>query len=1150
MYLKSLKITGFKSFADRTRIEFEPGVTVIVGPNGSGKSNVVDAVAWVMGTQSTKNLRTEKMDDVIFAGTAMRPSLGRAEVALTFDNGSGLLPLDLEEVTVTRRLYRDGSSDYEINGVSCRLLDVQEMLADSGVGRHQHVIVGQGQLDAVLNAKGDEHRAIIEEAAGILKHRQRKDRSIRRLERTDADVLRLTDILKELKRQIRPLKRQAEDADRYEDVRSEIHALRLFLGGEELRRISHRLTEAGAEEASRVESVALTVREFDQIEASLEKLADSAGVAGQTLDRDTAAAARLETTAERLRSISTVAAERCRSLIARLEGAGERRGDLLAEAEELRINLALSIEDQSAAADAAERTARVLATLEDEERSLAEQEAMPAEGAIAIVRGDLRSNQAANDRDRRERDQITKRLDALVAQVDRETSEIERANTDILDLDVEQGTAQTEHTAASEAGSAEQMRYEAAEAAYKTSELGLASSTARVEALEGAVAGLADPAARQRAESAAQVTGPIASALDIPVDMAAAVDAALGPWADALAVTSVADLGSVVGDLKSEGLGGVPMVTPVGTVDSSATEVAAAWGLQTLVAALGPNTDLVLAHALLGDVVLAEGWSSGWEIVQRHPGIRVVTPEGDLLTPFGIRIAHPDGATPAMLEVALIDLERAEQEAARTKSRYLTAKRESEQAKTAEQQARVALEQIEAKLAGTTEALGRLTRSRDGLVEEIARLEGRRTALAESASEREEQIARLEQRLAALEGEEAERQKAWQALAERRTEVANRRDEAKLAAQESAATLGAIVERRAMLQRRLTEVSTESTELDTNPVDPADIAHLQQVDAQAHQALDIVRDHIGTLRQRQVKLREEAGEAGRKLRDARTRRDELQRTIASNKDRLAALGIELAELRVRLEATAEGLRRDADASAEQALAAPRPDLPGDADLRGRLNTLDSELRRMGPINPLAAAEYRELNERHDFMQAQLDDLDQARNELRSVIKAVDEQIVELFMEAFEQVARFYEEHFGILFPGGRGELVLTDPDNPLITGVDIKAQPLGKKVSRLQLLSGGERSLAALAFLFAVFKARPSPFYIMDEVEAALDDANLHRFLDLVENFRDSAQLMIVTHQQQTMECADVLYGVTMEPGGSSKVVAKKMSGQLAFESA
>ncbi len=1150
MYLKSLKITGFKSFADRTRIDFEPGVTVIVGPNGSGKSNVVDSVAWVMGTQSTKNLRTEKMEDVIFAGTAMRPSLGRAEVSLTFDNASGQLPLDLPEVTVTRRLYRDGSSDYEINGVTCRLLDVQEMLADSGVGRHQHVIVGQGQLDAVLNAKGDEHRAIIEEAAGILKHRQRKDRSIRRLERTDADVLRLADILKELKRQIRPLKRQAEDAERYEGVRSEIHGLRLFLGGEELRRITRRIAEATTEETVGNESVALTVREFDQIEGSLEKLADAAGVAGQTLDRDTAAAARLETTAERLRSITTIAAERCRSLMGRLEGAGERRSDLAAEAEELKINLALSIEDQAAYTESAERSARVLALLEDEERSLAEQEAMPAEGAIAIVRGDLRSSQAANDRDRRERDQISKRLDALAAQVDREKAEIDRANTDILDLDIEQGLAHTSHVSTNQAAAEELVQLETAEAEFKAAELRLASATARAEALEGAVAGLADPAARERAEASPQVTGPIGAALDIPAEYAAAVDAALGPWADALTVSTASGLGSVVGDLKSEGFGGLPMVTPADLRGTGATEVAASWGLQTLTDVLGPNTDQSLAGALFGDVLLAEGWSSGWEIVQRHPDVRVVTPEGDLITRFGIKIAHPDGATPAMLEVAQVDLEKAEQEAARTRSRHATSHREHQQAKTAEQQARVTLEQVEARLAGTTEALGRLSRSRDGLVEEIARLESRRTALAESASEREEQIVRLEERLAALEGEEADREKAWKALAERRSEVAHRRDEARLASQELAAALGAIVERRAMLERRLSEVSDESTELQANPVDPAEIAHLQQVEAQAHQALEIVREHIGTLRARQVTLREEAGEAGRKLRDARGRRDELQRTIAANKDRLSVLGIELAELRVRLESTAETLRRDADATEDQALGALRPDLPQDADLRARLTTLESELRRMGPINPLAASEYRELNERYEFMQAQLDDLEQARNELRTVIKAVDDQIVELFTAAFNQVAEFYEEHFAILFPGGRGQLVLTDPDDPLITGVDIKAQPLGKKVSRLQLLSGGERSLAALAFLFAVFKARPSPFYIMDEVEAALDDANLHRFLDLVDNFRDSAQLMIVTHQQQTMQCADVLYGVTMEPGGSSQVVAKKMSGQLAFEDA
>ena len=1150
MFLKSLKITGFKSFADRTRIELEPGVTVVVGPNGSGKSNVVDSVAWVMGTQSTKSLRTEKMEDVIFAGTAMRPQLGRAEVALTFDNESGSLPLDMAEVTVTRRLYRDGSSDYEINGMACRLLDVQELLADSGVGRHQHVIVGQGQLDAVLNAKPDDHRAIIEEAAGILKHRQRKDRSIRRLERTDADVLRLMDIQKELKRQIRPLKRQAEDAQLHDGVRAEIRSLRLYLGGEQLRRLTQRMTEASAEEKALEETIGAAERELASVEGSLEALTEAAGTAGEALDADTAAAARLETTAERIRSTATLAAERKRSLTARLEGAGERRSDLEAEAEELTINVALSVEDQASAHESSERAARILAALEDEERSLAEQESMPAEGAIAIVRGDLRSGHAAHDRDRRERDQISKRLDGLSAQVERETSEIERANQDILALDAEQGTLHDAHRHSHDRRAVDLDAFQAAEAEHKEAELALASAAARSEAFERAVAGLADPAARERAESSELSVGPLSGYLDIPADFAPAVDAALGPWADALTAADRSSLTALVQDLKSEGLGGVPIVSNAPVDSCPARDVAAAWGLSALIDVLGPRADAQLAESILGDVVVAEGWSTGWDVAQRHPEIRVVTPEGDLISRVGIRIAQPDGATPAMLEAAQGALEVAEQESARAKSRFFTAKRQYEQARAGEHESRETLERCEARLAGTSEALARLIRSRDSLHEEIARLEARRTALAESGSEREEHIARLEERLAALEGEEAERQKAWEALAQRRREVAERRDVAKTTAQEAASRLAAIVERRTMLERRLDEVSGESDELEANPVDPNDIRHLDIVESQAKQALDIVRSHIETLRVRQVRLREAAGDAGRRLRDARNRREELQRTLTASRDRVAKLGIELAELRVRLEATSEGLRRDADSSDEEALAAPRPTMDEGVDMTARLEQLDAQLRRMGPINPLAASEFEELNERYEFMKAQLHDLEEARNELRSVISALDEKIVVLFMEAYEQVARFYEEHFGILFPGGNGKLSLSDPDDLLATGVDIKAQPLGKKVSRLQLLSGGERSLAALAFLFAVFKARPSPFYIMDEVEAALDDSNLRRFLDLVDNFRGAAQLIIVTHQQQTMECADVLYGVTMEPGGSSKVVAKKMSGQMAFEDA
>ncbi|MDH3308559.1 MAG: chromosome segregation protein SMC, partial [Acidimicrobiia bacterium] len=1071
--------------------------------------------------------------------------------SLTFDNSTGQLPLDLAEVTVTRRLYRDGSSDYEINGVECRLLDIQELLSDSGVGRHQHVVVGQGQLDAVLNAKPGDHRAIIEEAAGILKHRLRKDRSIRRLERTDADVLRLLDILKELKRQIRPLRRQAEDAERHDGLKAAVTALRLYLGGEDLRGLGWRMEAAAAEEADLRPRTELAESELVDLEVSLEPLAEAAGEAGRALDRDTAAAARLETTAERLRSIASVASERRRGLAARLEGAGERRSDLQREAEDLDVSLALSIESERQAAEETERTERVLSALEDEERSLAEQESMPTEGAVAMVRGDLRSLQAALERDNRERHQVARRLETLKAQIELESTEIERTIHDIQQLDVGQGSAQAASEKATTARQADQATFEQLEDEAKVADLTVAAARARVEALENAVAGLADPVARRRAEQVESVVGPLSGALDIPEEMAAAVDAALGSWADALLVDEPGSIARVVGTLKSGGMGGLPMVAVASDrTEPPARAVAASWGLEALVDVLGAGSNTVVATALLGDVVVAEGWSAGWELVRRHPQIRVVTPEGDLLTGVGVRVAHPDGATPAMLEAAQVAAEAADQEAARCRSRLTTARRAFEQSRTAQRAATEALEAAEARLAGSTEALGRLERSRTGLSEEVTRLEARRTSLAEAGSEREEQIARLQERLAALEGKEAERQSAWEALARRRQEVAARRDEARRARQEAAAAHGAVVERNAMLVRRLEEVRAELLDLEEHPVDPAQVAHLEQIEGHSRQVLEVVRTHLESLRERQIILRSEAGAAGARLSEARRRRDELQHEVSRSKDRLSKLGIEMAELKVRLESTAEGLRRDADVDEAEALNAPRPDLDESVDLRDRLQQLDAQLRRMGPVNPLAAEEYRDLSERHDFMRGQLDDLEQARDELRKVISALDEKIEELFTEAFHEVAGYYEQNFEILFPGGRGTLTLTEPDDLLVSGVDIKAQPLGKKVSRLQLLSGGERSLAALAFLFAVFKARPSPFYVMDEVEAALDDANLRRFLKLAEDFRGSAQLMIVTHQQQTMEVADVLYGVTMEPGGSSQVIAKRMAGQMAFDPA
>ncbi len=1140
MYLKSLKLTGFKSFADRTRLDLRPGVTVIVGPNGSGKSNIVDALAWVMGTQSPKALRTSKMDDVIFAGTATRPGLGRAEVTLVFDNDSRMLPLDLPEVSITRRLYRDGSSDYEINGVGCRLLDVQELMSDSGVGRHQHVIIGQGQITSVLNATADDHRAVIEEAAGILKHRVRRNKAEKRLERTDGDVTRLHDLLGELSRQMRPLKRQAAAAERYDGVAAEAQALRLFLGGEELRKITGRQSEVGAVQAEADEIVAGRADLLRELGVELDKVRNEAGMFGQALERDTAAAARLETLGERLRRIAQVAAERARTSKERLEGAEDRRQGLASERSQLQADLESTSEDVRRLALAAEAAERVFRSLEDEERSLADQESMSTEGAIAVVRGDLRSLEASDERDRRESRSVTERIEGLERRIAEHRAESARLDIEVRDLDsIVVGAQDRFHTIQAERVRLQES-WEQAEARHNESRVGVAAARARLEAVEQAADGLADPESRWLVEATEGYVGTIASRLQVPDEYAAAVDAVLGHLADALVIGADTPLDDVVGSLKSQGLGGVSIVQMRGS-GRTQTPTDPPTGVTWLPEVLGAGADRALAEALLGSAYVSESWKLGWQLSQSNPASTFVTLEGDIFLGGAARVAHPDGATPAMLENAQVELERTETDVARTQSLLTQAKRAFDEARAAERDTLETLESLEARLSGATDTLGRSERIVVESETEVARLTERLESITEAMEERSHQRSVLTERLANLEGEEAERQRAWEELTARRNEIASRREAARADWQALASDVTSMTSRRSMMENRIVTIGELLDEEAHSDESPERIERLQRVEASARRALEILSAHLEALRIRQAELREQAGEAGRHL-DALTKTERQYRTEMDDAERrLSRMAVEEAELRVRYEAVAERLRRDADASEVVAMAAPRPDIESD-DLAAVLRSREAELKRMGPINPLAAEEYAELSERHTFLSGQLDDLEKSRSELRRIIEALDTEIHNQFMAAFTEIATAYEENFGVLFPGGRGRLSLTDPDDPMTSGVEIGAQPVGKRVAHMSLLSGGERSLAALAFLFAVFKARPSPFYILDEVEAALDDANLRRFLRLLASFRDNAQLMIVTHQQQTMESGDVLYGVTMEPGGSSKVIAKAMA--------
>jgi chromosome segregation protein len=539
--------------------------------------------------------------------------------------------------------------------------------------------------------------------------------------------------------------------------------------------------------------------------------------------------------------------------------------------------------------------------------------------------------------------------------------------------------------------------------------------------------------------------------------------------------------------------------------------------------------------------VYAAGWEAAWRVVERYPHLRAVTPEGDVIAATGIHVAQPDGAGFAALEAARVELEIAERERSRVESRRTSAKRDLEAARRVERTALDDVEALEARIAGHTEALDLVGRARAEGESELERLEMRSAALAEVGGTRTERIAGLRERLADLEGEEAARQAAWEAMNLRRQEVAARRDEARRAREEAAAELAGLSERRTLLKRRIERVEQELNQLELLPDDDPRIAALADIESRAARVAATARKHIGELRERQRRRRLELGDAADALGAAEARRAELEASISHAKERRSVLAVELAEARIRLESNAERLRRDADASVDEALAAPRPELDEGVDPKDRLASLEADLRRMGPINPLAAAEYDELAGEVELLDDQLADLNESRSELRKVITALDDEMASLFMVAFEEISALYQENFARVFPGGRGTLRLVDPDHPLESGVEVEAQPHGKKVGRLALLSGGERSLAALAFLFAVFRARPSPFYVLDEVEAALDDANLHRFLRLVDTLRSTAQLVIITHQQQTMEAADMLYGVTMEPGESSKVLARRM---------
>ncbi|WP_432111206.1 AAA family ATPase [Streptomyces sp. YPW6] len=1346
MHLKALTLRGFKSFASATTLRFEPGITCVVGPNGSGKSNVVDALSWVMGEQGAKSLRGGKMEDVIFAGTTGRPPLGRAEVSLTIDNSDGALPIEYAEVTITRIMFRNGGSEYQINGDTCRLLDIQELLSDSGIGREMHVIVGQGQLDSVLHADPMGRRAFIEEAAGVLKHRKRKEKAVRKLDAMGANLARVQDLTDELRRQLKPLGRQAAVARRAAVIQADLRDARLRLLADDLVTLRDALRGEIADEAelkkrkdaAEAELKTALVREAE-LEGEVRRLAPRLQRAQQTWYE-------LSQLAERVRGTVSLADARVRS--ASEAPAEERRGrdpeDLEREAARIREQEAELTAALEAAEHALEDTVAHRAELErelaaeerrlkDVARAIADRREGLARlnGQVNAARSRAGSAQAEIDRLAASRDEAQER--AVTAQEEYEQLRAEVAGLDGVDEELTArheeakqalAGAQAAHSTARDDATAAERRRAAVAARHEALALGL-----RRKDGTGALLG-----ARERP---AGLLGPAAELLTVEPGYEIPVAAALGAAADALAVTDPATAAAAIRLLRERDAGraamllggdpapdpaaaevpahqvpgqageqvpardvpaeqapvpgqpgesaaardeashaasaalpgqggahGEPVLAPAGSdagglgnvgsevagvqgagpevagpgsvraeaagahgvgsevagVQRVGSEAAAVQGVGSEAAGVqgvgsevaGPDTlhssaphphtpglhharpraatttapavaDLVRGPAalvgavrrLVAGMVVVATLEDAEELVAAHPGLTAVTGEGDVLS---THFAHGGSAgAPSLLEVqASVDEAAAELAdlAVRCEeladAQRLAGERRTEQAALVEElgERRRAAER---ERSGFAQQLGRLAgtaRSAAGEAERMTASAARAQEALERATEEAEELA---ERLLVAEETPAEEEPDTSVRDRLAADGANARQtemEARLQARTHEERVKALAGRADSLDRAARaerEARARAEQRRARLRYEAEVA--SAVASGARQLLAHVEVSLVRADQERTSAEAAKGERERELAVERDRGRGLKGELDKLTDSVHRGEVLGAEKRLRIEqletkALEELGVEPAGLISEYGPGRPVPpspaaegeELPEDPEhprnqpkpyrrpeQEKRLRSAERAYQQLGKVNPLALEEFSALEERHQFLSEQLEDLKKTRVDLLQVIKEVDERVEQVFTEAYLDTARQFEGVFSRLFPGGEGRLILTDPGNMLTTGVDVEARPPGKKVKRLSLLSGGERSLTAVALLVSIFKARPSPFYVMDEVEAALDDTNLQRLIRIMEELQESSQLIVITHQKRTMEVADALYGVSMQGDGVSKVISQRL---------
>lgn len=1099
----SLTLRGFKSFASATTFEFTPGINAVVGPNGSGKSNVLDALAWVMGEQGAKSLRGGSMKDVIFAGSgeagsgdgAQRAPLGRAKVTLTFDNSDGTLSIPADWVQISRTMFRSGGSEYEINGSPARLADIQDLLSEAGLGQQMHVLVGQGQLDAVLHATAQQRRDMIEQAAGVVKYRRRQEKTSRKLESVASNVTRLSDLVAELDSQLQPLSEQAESAATARQLQARIRQLEAVL-------LARQLGVLQAEQGQALASEAEGTRRAETLKEQLEAARAASAKHQQEQNRLNAevtacqkAVSTLRESAARVRTVQSIAAERVRTYRVELTEATaaaragyERALELLEERRE---------EAERAVESYASFEERYDAALKNVEKAASE-----------VAQTERASGEAAQSRARAQA-QLDAARAAAVEATRAYAAAAERAAT------LREALGQSLGEAPAEPGT------ESAEAVFdpETSEL-MESSSEGASLLRVLDAVQIDPE-YARAASAA-LTSLATAALSVPVEGAEVSqlrgDKDSEPGGDTRGKEGglSSDLPeSCAAELRELGIRPATEIIEPLSEDAAALAGIDEHALARVTAALNERLAGVLfapdaasaEHALH---LLAKNVDAGQRTIWR-----IFDPAGTEHTRYSL-LYPAEGASPLELAAAY---RAASQVVTRTRAELDEAEQTVQQAQTAAESA-VEAEREAAKAAGVASA-------------EHARARAQAESLEASTQNIQAERARLNERLAAAEESVAQARTAY--------ESARTREDSYLAGTGEQAP-AATIERRA---QRLGEVLAEQVSEREQQ-----LHELSTALKNAQEGLTSTNDEVQDL---------QAAHAAALTLLARTQTEaaRVQERVQALAERARLVtGLTLEQLEeeyseqlpvdVPVQETSENSSTENAASENTAPENTATETASETteasteSVRARLKATRAELEALGAINPLALEEYEALSERHAYLNQQIEDLKATRRDLNTVMDEVSNHIAEVFTAALEDINTHYRRIFETLFPGGEGHLELDDPSDPLNSGVEIHARPAGKKVKRLSLLSGGERSLASLALLIAIYMSRPSPFYALDEVEAALDDRNLSRLLQVIGELGERSQLIVITHQKRTMQIAETLYGVSMR-GGVSTVLSQQM---------